>query len=154
MFKSIAISLWLMGLLSTSVFYFATRPVEPNSGGAAEQVSYEYVALQPVTVAMVRNEEIRGYLILELSVALVGSEMKNMQAPIEYVMRDRVIASLHANKKLDILKLSEFDVDELSKDLKADINASLGVEAVASVLVQNMNFVSKEDIRDTLLRRS
>jgi len=153
MLKTIGISVWLMGLLAGSMFYFSTQPV-PGPGDHEKKPELEYIGLPPITSVIVRDRAIRGYVIAEFSVAVAKGRGNEIRQPLELVLRDLVIKGMHANKKLDIFKLDDFDVAAFSEDIREKLNAKLGEGFVDSVLVQDLNFVSKEDVRDMLMRKS
>ncbi|MCB1422229.1 MAG: hypothetical protein KDJ69_07125 [Nitratireductor sp.] len=153
MLKTIAISVWLMGLLAGSMFYFSTLP-PPSADDHEKKPDLEYVNLPPITSVIIRDKAIRGYVIAEFSVSIAKGRGSEIRQPLELVLRDLVIKGMHANKKLDIFKLDDFDVAAFSEDLRDKLNEKLGEGFVDSVLVQDLNFVSKEDVRDMLMRKS
>ncbi|WP_075997058.1 hypothetical protein [Salaquimonas pukyongi] len=153
MLKTIAISVWLMGLLAGSMFYFSTQPL-PSAGSGEGKPQLEYVNLPPITSVIIRDRKIRGYVIAEFSVSIAKGKREQIKRPLELVLRDLVIKGMHANKKLDIFKLDDFDVAAFSDELREKLNEKLGEGFVDSVLVQDLNFVSKEDVRDMLMRKS
>lgn len=155
MLKSIMMSLWLMGLLAGSAYYFGSQPEATGNTGKAESVlSAEYVKLDPITVAVVRSSEVRGYVILEVAIAIDKKARSEAEVPLEYLMRDLVLGHVHTDPNLDFYRLEQYDIGSLGKRLTVDINDKLGKELVKDVLVQDINFVSKEDVRDMLMRRS
>jgi hypothetical protein len=156
MLKTVAISLWLMGLLSGSMYYFSTAPVTPavEEGSAEQKQELEYVSLQPMTVAIVRNNEVRGYIILELSFAMDPGAYDDMSKPLELVLNDRIIEALHEDRSIDIFKLDEFDIKAFAGRLVTAVNAKMGQDLLKQILIQDINFVSKEDVRDMLMRKS
>ena len=153
MLKTIGISVWLMGLLAGSMFYFSTQPL-PATEEHEKKPEVEYINLPPITSVIVRDKSIRGYVIAEFSVSVAKDKRDEIKRPLELVLRDLVIKGMHANKKLDIFKLDDFDVAEFSEELRDQLNHKLGDGFVESVLVQDLNFISKEDVRDMLLRKS
>ena len=107
-----------------------------------------------MTVAIVRNNEVRGYIILELSFAMDPDASDDMTKPLELVLNDRIIESLHEDRSIDIFKLDEFDIKAFAERLVTSVNAKMGKDLLKQVLIQDINFVSKEDVRDMLMRKS
>lgn len=156
MFKAVAMSLWLMALLSGSVYFFTSPPSDPRSADNAgpQVLTARFIEMDPITAAIVRESEVRGYIILELAFAVDEKAAEKVSQPLRFVLRDLVLGHIHADKELDIFKLEQYDIAGLGSRLTADINDKLGEEIVHEVLVQGVNFVSKDDVRDMLLRRS
>lgn len=154
MVKSVFMSLWLMTLLAGSVYFFGSQTPEGDQAGKNAVLSAQYINMEPITAAIVRSNEVRGYLILEVAFALENGAAEEVATPLELVLRDLVLGHVHADRDLDIFKLEQYDIADLGTRLTEDINAKLGEKIVQDVLVQGVNFVSKEDVRDMLMRRS
>ena len=83
MLKSIMMSLWLMGLLAGSAYYFGSQPEATGNTGKSESVlAAEYVKLDPITVAVVRSSEVRGYVILEVAIAIDKKARGEAEVPL------------------------------------------------------------------------
>ena len=78
----------------------------------------------------------------------------DMTKPLELVLNDRIIESLHEDRSIDIFKLDEFDIKAFAERLVTSVNAKMGKDLLKQVLIQDINFVSKEDVRDMLMRKS
>lgn len=155
MLKSIMMSLWLMGLLAGSAYYFGSQPAATEKADKADSVlTAEYVKLDPITVAVIRSSEVRGYVIVEVAIAIDKKARSEAEVPLEYLLRDLVLGHVHTDPSLDFYRLEQYDIGSLGKRLTTDINDKLGKNLVQDVLVQDINFVSKQDVRDMLMRRS
>ena len=51
-------------------------------------------------------------------------------------------------------QLEKFDLIKFQKQIVVNLNLSLGKKIVHKVLIQDLDFISKEDVRDLQLRRS
>lgn len=155
MLKSILMSVWLMGLLAGSAYYFGSQSAETEATEkAASVLSAKYIKLDPITVALIRAGEVKGYVILEVAIAVDDHAESESKVPLQYLLRDLVLGNVHSDPQLDFYRLEQYDIGALGKKLTSDINEKLGKELVQDVLVQDINFISKQDVRDMLMRRS
>ncbi len=114
----------------------------------------DYVKLDPLTVTIIRNNEIRGYIIVDAVFTVKQSIQAQSSVPIGFILQDSIIESLHGNADIDVFRLEKFDMKKFQDLLVADMNKKLGKKAIYEVLIQKLDFMSKEDIRDLQMRRS
>ena len=157
MFKALFIGIWVASILSGSVYYFGN--MQAKSGNSSKPTaSYfgglDYISLDPMTVVVIRENEVRGYIIVEAVFTIKQSDLPRLSVPMKYLLRDLIIESVHNNPDIDIFRLAKFDLGKFQDQLRTDINVKMGEETVHDILIQKINFISKDDVRDKQLRRS
>jgi hypothetical protein len=94
-----------------------------------------------------RDGDIIGYLILQLSFAadrrLLGERKLD---PLPFMM-DAAFRVVFASTEMDFRRLRGKDLDELTAAIAREANARIGSDMVRHVLLQQLNFVKKDDIR-------
>ena len=103
---------------------------------------------------MIRNNEIGGYLLLEPIVITNSDVISQLTIPLNIIARDVIIGIVHANDDIDIHRLEKFNLDDFRKRVVKLINTRIGKPVVDDVLIQSIDFINKEDVRDLQLRRS
>lgn len=156
MVKSVLLSMWLMGLVAGSVFFFSQAGKEGESidPARASILDQEFIKIDSLTAAIIRSGAVRGYLILDLVVGIENGKRSTVAVTLDFLLRDLILQQINANKDLDIFKLDEFDLETFSDGIRVGINERVETELVKSVLVQKFDFISIEDVRDNKLRRS
>jgi len=156
MVKIIMLGIWVSALLSGSVYYFAQNNNEKTVEKSSESVfgGLDYIKLEPITVAIIEERRVKGYIIFEAVYTIKQSDKDRLSIPIEYLLSDLVIGSIHGNPDIDIYRLENFDLEAFQQQILKNINTKLGEKTVYDVLIQKIDFISKEDIRDMQLRRS
>ncbi len=157
MIKILMVGIWVCLVLAGSAYYFSQTQAEISQSNKAEKGYFgglDYVKLDPITVAIIREKSIRGYLIIESVFTIKQREMVELSVPVEYLLRDLIIGSTHANPDIDIFQIEKFDLISFQNQLLKNINDRLGKKTIHDVLIQKIDFISKEDIRDLQLRRS
>ncbi|MBL4891719.1 MAG: hypothetical protein JKX91_07830, partial [Rhizobiaceae bacterium] len=114
----------------------------------------ETIKLETIVVPIVRSSAVQGYLILDSAYTVNIEVASSLTVPIEFVLRDIINGSIYGNSDIDIYRLERFDLEKFQKRVVEDINAKLGKKVVHNVMIQRLDFMTKEEIRDQQLRRS
>lgn len=155
MIKFIAAAIWICIATVGAVFYSfqaagargADEPPQPMLGGL------DYVKTDIISVPLVRNSAVEGYLLTKLVYTVEPAEMKKLSIPAEALITDQVYSYLYMNPQIDFTKSSTLDIDAFRKNIRDSINARVGKELVHEVLIDQVDFLSKDDIRDNAVRR-
>lgn len=157
MIKLAVTGIWACLMLSGSFLFF--NDAEDASVQEAGDIggyfgTLESVALGSVNVVVIRENEVRGYLIMEPVAVVNKAEAASLSLPIEYIVTDRIIGAVHQNSDIDIFRLDRFDLKGFQDDITLAINTELGRELVHEILIQRIDFITRDEIRDMQLRRS
>ena len=156
MFKILLVGIWVSGLASGSVYYFfnSTKEQSMSITENATDVNVEHINIGNLNIPMIRNSKIVGYLIMESTLVVDSLQNSDAKIPIKYYANDIIINTVHSDPNLDIYRLEEFDLGIFRRNILNNINVQIGKDTVKNVLIQSINFISKEDVRDLQLRRS
>jgi hypothetical protein len=120
-----------------------------NSSQEREKIDsgVEELRAEMTSVPMIRNGEIIGYLIIQLSFQADRAilEEKKLE-PMPY-LNDAAFRVIFAHTDIDFRRLREADLNALTDAIATEANARIGGKLVRHVLIQQLNFVRKEDIR-------
>lgn len=151
MIKSIGIGLW-SGATALGGVYLALM-LGGSDGGAdghkAEEgpKTVEFIKSDNLSVPIIRNGAVAGYVVTEMSFAVdknAGGQESGNTAP--YLV-DAAYRTIYESISADFAHLKPQDLKELSDKVKETANKRLGHDAVQDVLISNINFVGKEEIR-------
>ena len=155
MIKTIMAGIWAAAVLSGSVWFFGQPAPPPNEEEMGEFFGLlETIKLETIVVPIVRSSAVQGYLILDSAYTINTEIASSLTVPIEFVLRDIINGSIYGNPDIDIYRLERFDLDKFQKRVVEDINVKLGKRVVHNVMIQRLDFMTKEEIRDQQLRRS
>lgn len=157
MIKLLATGIWVAMVLAGSVILF--DDTKSDAGSAKPELAdyfggFDYVKLEPISISIVRDNQVRGYLVLDVVFTVDGSEKFKPSVPLEYLLNDAILMSVYENNDLDIFRLEKFDLKKFQNKLLKDINDKLGESVVNEILIQKIEFISKDDVRDLQIRRS
>ena len=156
MFKMIFAGVWAISLMMGSTYFFANfmNSSVPDNEGTIDASNLTDINIDTMSIAMIRNNNIVGYLMLSPVIVVDEDLVDYISVPIQYYARDVIINTVHKNENIDVYRLDKFDYEEFQNKVVANINTSIGKNMVHKVLIQNIDFITKEDVRDLQLRRS
>ena len=155
MIKFVAAALWICAVTLGAVFYSfqaagergVGEPPKPMLGGL------DYVKTDMISVPLIRDGKIDGYFLTKLVYTVEPDQIKKLSIPAPALITDQVYSYLYSNPQIDFTKKDSIDIEAFRKAIHDAINARVGVELVHDVLVDQVNFLTKDEIRDNAVRR-
>ncbi|MCA3561386.1 MAG: hypothetical protein IOC82_10220 [Aestuariivirga sp.] len=147
MLKLVAIGVWVILVTAGATFasVYLGQPAAESS--SAEDQGVEQLMSELISVPVIRGGDVVGYVILQLSFvadrALLAQEKLD---PIPYI-KDSSFRVIFTSFDVDFRRLKPEDLDKLTDTIAREANKRLGMELVRQVLLQQLNYVKKEDIR-------
>lgn len=144
-----AIGVWVIlvtaGATYGSVYlsHSADEPAEPQ----LPDLGVEQFKSEMTSIPILRNGDVLGYLILQLSFAADRRLLEEKKLEPMPFMMDAAFRVIFSRTDVDFRRLQGKQLDELTAEIAKSANARIGSELVRDVLLQQVNFVRKEDIR-------
>jgi flagellar basal body-associated protein FliL len=149
MLKLVAIGIWVILVTAGATFgsvYFAHSSAEEDST-EEPNLGVEELKSEMTSVPVMRNGDVIGYLILQLSFAADRRLLEDRKVdPLPFMM-DAAFRVIFAATDVDFRRLRSKDLEELTTAIAKEANTRIGADLVRHVLLQQWNFVKKEDIR-------
>jgi hypothetical protein len=148
MIKIIASCLWIC-LVTASAGYAAAMwkfQHTDNAGAAAGAEKVEYKKTRPLNVPIIAKGSVAGYVVAQFGYTVVADNAEKLSVPPEAFLLDEAFQTLYSDSKLDFHHLEKYDVTGLTKTLVEKVNRRLNKDVLKDVLVEELNFVAKEDI--------
>lgn len=154
MLKLLLTGLWVcivtLGAVYASVQMSA--PSAPVDEEAKKKELLEVVRGEAITVPMIANGNIAGYFIGRISFMMDKEKAKAITLPITELMTDQLFTLLVGNKMVDLSRPGAFDLEKFKSTVKDGMNEKFKDQVVAEVLVEQLDYMSKEDIRTNAAR--
>ena len=155
MIKFIAAAIWICAATLGAVFYSfqvaGTRGVgeapKPMLGGL------DYVKTEVISVPLIHNAKIDGYFLTKLVYTVEPAEIKKLSIPADALITDQVYSYLYSNPQIDFTKKATIDLNAFRAAIRDTVNTRVGANLVHEVLIDQLNYLSKDEIRDNWLRR-
>lgn len=156
MLKLAAAAVWIAAATAGSVFYaFQQASTVEAAAPAGEPTAFggiDYVRLNVVSVPQMRGGEVQGYFLARLVFTASAERLKQLVVPADAMLTDAVYSKLYADPAIDFSRVDTLDLDALRTGLRDAVNARIGEDLIADVLVEQVDFLSKADIRRASFR--
>ncbi|MER8808989.1 hypothetical protein NKI12_17030 [Mesorhizobium australicum] len=155
MIKVIAIAVWICAATLGAVFYSFQAAGEQGVGEKPKPMlgGLDYVKTDIISVPLIHDSKIDGYFLAKLVYTVEPDQIKKLSIPAEALITDQVYSYLYANPQIDFTKKATLDLDAFRAAIRDTINTRVGATLVHEVLIDQVNFLSKDEIRDNWLRR-
>ncbi|MEO5759427.1 MAG: hypothetical protein ABIQ51_21500 [Mesorhizobium sp.] len=155
MFKVIAIAIWICAATLGAVFYSFQAAGQRGVGETPKPMlgGLDYVKTDVISVPLIHDAKIDGYFLTKLVYTVEPEQIKKLSIPADALITDEVYSYLYSNPQIDFTKKEPIDLDAFRAAIRDTINARVGSTLVHEVLIDQVNFLAKEEIRDNWLRR-
>jgi hypothetical protein len=154
MIKFIAAGLWLCAVTIGAVFYSfqsaaektAPEPPAPLLGGL------DYVKTEVLSVPVLAKGGISGYFLTRLVYTVEPEKVKALSVPMDTLISDELYTYLYSNPMIDFTQISKLDLDTFRNGVRDSLNKRIGQDLVHDVMVEQIDFLTKQEIRDNAVR--
>ena len=155
MIKFIVAALWISAVTVGAMMYSfqsstetaSVEPPAPMLGGL------DYIKTEIMSVPILARGGISGYFLARLVYTIEPEKAKKLSVPAGTLIGDELYSFLYSNPNIDFTQTDALDLDLFRTQIKDSINKRIGEELVHEVLIEQIDFLSKAEIRDNSLRR-
>ncbi len=155
MIKFVVAALWIAAVTVGSVWFSfnmkseaATETADPGYFGGLD-----YVKTDMISVPLMRAHKIEGYFLARLVYTIKPDMAKTLSLPADALLTDLVYSYLYANPQIDFVKRGNLDLDAMRNGIRDSVNARVGDKLVHEVLIDQIDYLSKEEIRGNSVRQ-
>lgn len=149
MIKLLLTGLWVcavtLGAVYGSVQMSKPKPVVDEATQLRNKS--ELVKGENINVPVLGNGKVQGYFVTRISFLMDKEKIKGVHLPTTEMMTDELFSLLVGNKMVDLGNTKAFDLDAFRKSIKEKLNERFQGEYVLDVLVEQLDYLSKDDIR-------
>lgn len=142
--------LWVALVTGASAYFAATlMSAEGSADATGEIIAPEFVELKTemTSVPMIRGGEVLGYVIIQLSYSVDKDVLEEIKIEPKPYLVDAAFRGVFSSSQTDFRRVRSSDLDALTERIATEANRRLGRNLVQQVLIQQLNYVRKEDIR-------
>ena len=154
MLKFVAAALWICIATVGAVFY-SFQATGANKDEAPKPLlgGLDYVSTSLISVPIIQNSTIQGYYLTKLVYTVDPRELAKLSVPAPALITDEVYSYLYANPQVDRDGDKPLDLDRFRNAVRDAINARIGSALIQEVLVEQLSYLSQDEIRDNAIRR-
>jgi hypothetical protein len=131
---SLALSYWKEG-------HAAPADKQEHAGGLV------YEKTRVINVPMIAEGSVQGYIVAQFVFTADATVLRQLPVPPEAFVVDEAFRNIYSDENLDFKNLSRFDLTHFARTVREHVNKRLQAEVLQDVLVQDFNYVSKDQIR-------
>ena len=111
----------------------------------AEGLTYEKTRV--INVPMIAEGGVQGYVVAQLVFTADAKVLRQSPVPPESFVVDEAFRNIYGDEKIDFRNLSRYDLAHFAQTVREHVNRRLQADVLQDVLVQDFNYVSKDQIR-------
>ncbi len=155
MIKFVVAAIWICVVtIGAMVYSFQSSAAKPEPGSEpAFFGGLDYVKTEVFSVPVLQNGVINGYFIGRFVYTVEPEKLAKLSIPAETLIVDEVYTYLFSHPEIDFSKTDIVDIDALRTGIRDSINKRVGDTLIHEVLVEQIDYLSKADIRDNTIRQ-
>jgi hypothetical protein len=106
-----------------------------------------YEKTKVINVPMIAEGSVQGYIVAQLVFTADAKVLRQLPVPPESFVVDEAFRSIYGDQKLDFRNLARYDLAYFTQMVRERVNKRLQTDVLQDVLVQDFNYVSKDQIR-------
>ena len=116
-------------------------------------VPLEQIKTDIISVPMISEGQVQGYVLARFVYMVASDRLKKLSVPPDALLVDEAFRLIYESPVEDFRRIEKYDLASLTRRLKENVNKRLGEPLVHDVLVDSINYVSKNEIRYRGLRQ-
>ena len=126
-------------------YWQESRAALPPKQEYLEGLVYEKTKV--INVPMIAEGSVQGYIVAQLVFTADAKTLRQLPVPPEAFVVDEAFRSIYGDQRLDFKNLARYDLARFAQAVKEQVNKRLQADVLQEVLVQDFNYVSKDQIR-------
>lgn len=155
MIKLAISGLWIAGVTLASV-YFSLQMTSPNTDADKNSDFFgglDYVRSDMLSIPAFADGRVQGYFITRLVYTAEPKVLQSLTLPPHVLITDELYSLLVGNSVIDFTSMEQFDMDAFRTTVRDRLNERLGKKVFHEVLVEQMEFLTKNEIRNNAAKR-
>ena len=150
MIKPILTGVWVCSATMGSAYLGVVwqRPAvvsdRPDQGPSSDLVP---IRTRMISVPVVADGAIRGYAVAQFAFTSPAKLMKQLAVKPDLYVLDEAFQLIFSGELVDFRQFKKQDLSTLGKKIAENVNKRLGIRVVEDVLVQELNYVPKDNVR-------
>lgn len=150
MLKLLLTGVWVCAVTLGAVYFsvqMATAPA-PGDETGAKKANLQLVKGESITIPVINDGGVNGYFLSRISLRVDKDKMAKIELPATQLMTDELFTLLAGSSMVNIANISTFDPEAFKQRIREGLNKRLDDEVVEDVLIEQLDYLSKADIRE------
>lgn len=155
MIKFVVAAVWIVAVTIGTIFFsYSASGEKPAPAGTSLFLGeLEYLKTEMLSVPVLQDGEVKGYFLSSLVYAIEPDKLKKLSIPADSLLVDQLYTYMYSSPHVDFTNPEGIDLAALRTELRDSINERVGDKLIHEVLIEQMDYLTREQIRDNALRR-
>lgn len=152
MVKLILVGVWVAIVALGSVYFSIqmSKAPDPAAEEAKRKALQELVRGEVTTFPVISDGKVQGYFLARTSYIVDKTKASTVTLPIPVLITDELYTALVGDKIIRLGENRNFDLKAFRERIKTVVNKRLEQDVVIDVLIEQVDYLSKEDIRTSM----
>lgn len=152
MLKLIITGIWVAAVTLGSVYFSIQMSKAPDPGAeeAAKKAVQELVRGETITYPVIAQGRVEGYFLARVSFVTDKTRLSEIKLPIPEMLTDELYTELVGDKVIRVGDNRNFDLKAFKARVKEALNYKLGAEVILGVVVEQIDYLTKEELQNNL----
>lgn len=155
MIKFVLAALWICAASIGAVVYSyqASQAKQSEAPPPAFFGGLSKLKTDIISVPVVKDGTVGGYFLTRLSYTADPEAIAKLTIPADTLLVDQIYTYLFGNPEIDWSDKKTVDLDAFKKGIREAVNKKVGSELIHDVIVEQVDYLSKAEIRDNAFKR-
>ena len=150
MIKTLLVGIWLCAVTLGAAYGVMMMQMDKEAPAEeSKPVALEQRQTKMLNVPIINNGAVDGYVLAQFAFTVEAEKAKELSTKPELILVDEAFKLIYSGEVVDFRHLRRSDIGELSKIILENVNKRLGQNLVHEVLVQELNYLPKEQLRSS-----
>jgi flagellar basal body-associated protein FliL len=151
MIKALLLGIWLCAVTLGSAYGVVSWQKSQQAAKAAEAAHaapvLEQMQTKLINVPIIADGAVQGYVLAQFAFSVDSNKLKELSTKPDLILIDEAFKLIYAGEAVDFRHMRKTDVGALSKIIQTNVNKRLGQEIVRDVLIQQLNYLPRDQLR-------
>jgi hypothetical protein len=148
MIKLLATGIWVsMVTLGATFGVLEWQKHAAATKGPEGDKKLEEVRTKAINVPIIGNGIIQGYMVAQFVFTVDTAALHKVPVNPEVYLLDEAFKTIYAGEQVNFQNMKKQDLPLLAKKLGENVNKRLGVDMVQDVLIDQLSYIPKKDVR-------
>ncbi|MGG7516296.1 hypothetical protein ACQ3G6_00230 [Allorhizobium undicola] len=148
MVKIVIAGIWACIVTLVAVYFSVQLATKPAPVETAKAPPTEVVRGEAITIPYLEDGGVKGYFLGRFSFVVEKDKAHAAPLQVSDILTDQLFTALVGNRMIDLSSPKRLDIEQFREGIRTGINKRLGDEVVQSVLIEQLDFLAKEDLRE------
>lgn len=151
MIRTLGVGIWVclvtIGAMFGALEWQKSQGVMHEASGTSE-VKLAEVKTKAINVPIIDDGAVQGYMIAQFVVTVDDNVAKKLGVDPQIYLLDEAFKTIYAGERINLKQLKKQDLPALAKSLGENVNKRLNQQLVQDVLIEQIAYVPKKEIRE------